>query len=85
MKVVIAGGSGQIGTVLARAFHKRGDEVVILSRKLVTAPWPTVLWDGETLGNWTRTLSSYTDYCISFTSASYDYDSPDNKVAQPQI
>ena len=32
MKVVIPGGSGQVGTLLARAFHERGDEVVVLSR-----------------------------------------------------
>ena len=32
MKVVIPGGSGQVGGVLARAFHARGDEVVVFSR-----------------------------------------------------
>lgn len=26
MKIVIAGGSGQVGTILARAFHASGDE-----------------------------------------------------------
>lgn len=53
MKVVIAGGSGQVGTILARAFHERGDEVVVLSRTQTNAlPWRTVQWDGETLGAW---------------------------------
>ncbi len=53
MKVVIPGGSGQVGTVLARAFHKRGDEVVVLSRTQTNAvPWRVVKWDGETLGDW---------------------------------
>ena len=53
MKVVIPGGSGQVGTVLARAFHERGDEVVVLSRTQTTAlPWRVVQWDGETLGDW---------------------------------
>jgi uncharacterized protein len=33
MKSVIAGGAGQIGTILARAFHASGDEVVVLSRR----------------------------------------------------
>ena len=37
MKVVIAGGSGQVGTILARAFHGSGEEVVVLSR---AAPHP---------------------------------------------
>jgi hypothetical protein len=53
MKVVIPGGSGQVGTVLARAFYERGDEVVVLSRKQTNAlPWRVVNWDGETPGEW---------------------------------
>ncbi len=52
MKIVIPGGSGQVGTVLARAFHQRGDEVVVLSRKPINAPWRGVQWDGETLDDW---------------------------------
>ena len=52
MKIVIPGGSGQVGTVLARAFHKRGDEVVVLSRKPIKTAWRCVQWDGETLGDW---------------------------------
>jgi uncharacterized protein (TIGR01777 family) len=52
MKIVIPGGSGQVGTVLARAFHKSGDEVVVLSRKFGNVAWRTVQWDGETLGDW---------------------------------
>jgi uncharacterized protein (TIGR01777 family) len=55
MKVVIPGGSGQVGMVLARAFHNRGDEVVVLSRtQSNSVPWRVVQWDGETLGEWTR-------------------------------
>jgi uncharacterized protein (TIGR01777 family) len=53
MKIVIPGGSGHVGTVLARAFHQRGDEVVVLSRAQSDAPpWRVVKWDGETLGDW---------------------------------
>lgn len=32
MKIILAGGSGQVGTILARAFTARGDDVVVLSR-----------------------------------------------------
>jgi uncharacterized protein YbjT (DUF2867 family) len=32
LKIVIPGGSGQVGTVLARAFHRDGHAVVVLSR-----------------------------------------------------
>jgi uncharacterized protein (TIGR01777 family) len=52
MKIVIPGGSGQVGTVLARAFHKRGHEVIVLSRKPANAAWRIVAWDGERLGDW---------------------------------
>jgi len=52
MKIVIPGGSGYVGTVLARAFHKQGDEVVVLSRTPASKPWRIVAWDGETLGEW---------------------------------
>jgi len=45
MKVVIAGGSGQVGTVLARAMHAVGHEVVVLSRRPVTLRWRMVSWD----------------------------------------
>lgn len=52
MKIVIPGGSGQIGTVLARAFVADGHEVVVLSRKPMSTPWRTVEWNGESLGRW---------------------------------
>ena len=52
MKIVIPGGSGQIGTVLARAFVADGHEVVVLSRKPMSAPWRIVEWNGESLGRW---------------------------------
>jgi uncharacterized protein len=56
MKIVIPGGSGQVGTILARAFHSRGDEVVVLSRRPEAQPWRVVLWDGATLGDWQREM-----------------------------
>jgi uncharacterized protein (TIGR01777 family) len=52
VRVVIAGGSGQVGTILARAFHARGDHVVVLSRTPRPAPWKVVDWDAETIGPW---------------------------------
>lgn len=50
MKIVMPGGSGQVGTLLARAFVADGHEVVVLSRNPQTAPWRAIAWDGETLG-----------------------------------
>jgi len=55
-RIVLAGGSGQVGTVLARHFHSQGDSVVVLSRKPPQSPWRTVQWDGATLGEWLEEL-----------------------------
>ncbi len=55
-KIVIPGGSGQVGGVLAKAFQAKGDEVVVLSRKGREAPWRVVAWDGKTLGSWTSEI-----------------------------
>jgi len=56
MRIVVPGGTGQVGTVLARAFLERGDEVIVLSRHPQTAPWRVVEWDAETLGDWRAEL-----------------------------
>lgn len=56
MKIIIPGGSGQVGTVLARAFHGDGHDVVVLSRAVANLPWRVVPWDGRTLGAWTTEL-----------------------------
>jgi uncharacterized protein (TIGR01777 family) len=53
MKIVIPGGSGQVGTVLARAFHADGHEVTVLSRRPVAAAsWRSLAWDARTVGAW---------------------------------
>src|SRR5205085_6097165 len=57
MKIVIPGGSGQIGTLLARAFHFDGIEVVTLSRNPRPAPWRSVAWDGRSSkGDWANEI-----------------------------
>ncbi len=56
MKIVLAGGSGQVGTLLARAFHRDGHRVVVLSRRPPAAPWATIPWHGDSLGPWTEGL-----------------------------
>jgi uncharacterized protein (TIGR01777 family) len=52
MKIVLLGGTGQVGTLLARAFVADGHEVVVLSRKPGKAPWRVVGWDAATVGDW---------------------------------
>ena len=56
MKIVIPGGSGQVGALLARTFQADGHEAVVLSRSPASAPWRTVVWDGRTLGDWASEL-----------------------------
>ena len=56
MRIVIPGGSGQVGTVLARAFSRDGHDVVVLSRRPQPAPWRVVQWDAETVGAWASEL-----------------------------
>ena len=56
MKIVIPGGTGQVGTLLARAFAADGHEVVVLSRTPTPAPWRVVHWDAETVGDWAGEL-----------------------------
>jgi uncharacterized protein len=53
MKIVIPGGSGQVGTLLRGSFAGEGHDVVVLSRR----PGPgDVHWDGETVGPWAQAL-----------------------------
>src|SRR3982751_1666272 len=57
MKIVIPGGTGQVGTVLAHAFQKDGHEVVVLSRSVKNLPWRSVKWDTKSTGEWTKEIS----------------------------
>jgi uncharacterized protein len=52
VKVVIPGGTGQVGTALGRALRSDGHEVVVLTRR--AAGEGQVFWDGERLGPWAR-------------------------------
>jgi uncharacterized protein len=54
VKVVIPGGTGQVGTALGRALRSGGHEVVVLTRQ--AAGQGQVSWDGERLGPWAREL-----------------------------
>lgn len=56
MRLVLPGGSGQVGTILARTFHAAGHDVVVLTRKPVPAPWRVAQWDGATIGPWAAEL-----------------------------
>ena len=69
LRIVIPGGSGQVGQMLARHFHERGDAVTVLSRDPRPAPWKTVAWDGSNAGPWVSELEGV-DVCINLAGRS---------------
>ena len=69
LRIVLPGGSGQIGNMLARHFHSQGHQVVVLARNPEPAPWEVIPWDGVTLGDWTAKLDG-SDLIINLTGRS---------------
>ncbi len=69
LRIVIPGGSGQVGQMLAHYFQERGHHVTVLTRGPYTAPWQTVHWDGESTGPWTEYLEG-ADVCINLAGRS---------------
>ena len=57
-KIVLAGGSGYLGRVLANYYSEKAQEVVVLSRtqKETENNMRTVVWDARTRGKWTAEL-----------------------------
>lgn len=57
LRIVIPGGSGQVGNVLAKHFHGHGHSVTVLSRRPgPTEAWQVVPWNGRDLGNWVEVI-----------------------------
>jgi uncharacterized protein len=69
VKIVIPGGSGQVGRILARYFHSLGHAVTVLSRNPGLAPWRVRLWDGDSPGDWISELEQ-SDVCINLAGRS---------------
>jgi uncharacterized protein (TIGR01777 family) len=69
LRIVIPGGSGQIGQRLAGFLQESGHHVTVLTRGPYTAPWQTVHWDGERPGEWVETLEG-ADVCINLAGRS---------------
>jgi uncharacterized protein (TIGR01777 family) len=71
MHIVIPGGTGQVGSLLARAFHRDGHDVVVLSRSPRDRPWREVAWDGVTVAGWAREIDGC-DVVINLAGRSVD-------------
>jgi uncharacterized protein len=59
MRILLPGGSGQVGTILAWHLHSAGHEVTVLSRTpqaRASHPWRILPWDGLTPGPWTTEI-----------------------------
>ena len=56
LHIVIAGGSGHLGTILARHFHEQNQFVTVISRYPNVREWQTVHWEPPELGSWTESL-----------------------------
>jgi uncharacterized protein (TIGR01777 family) len=59
VKIVIPGGTGQVGGLLRRTLLAQGHDVVVLSRKPseVEAGIEHRMWDGRTLGDWVHSIA----------------------------
>ena len=69
MKIVIPGGSGQVGAILSRAFHREGHDVVVLGRRSAVQPRRVVQWDGVSLRAWQSEIDGC-DVLINLTGRS---------------
>ena len=69
MHILIPGGSGHLGQILARHFHGQGHQITVLSRFPAPTPWNTIHWDALHEGEWVRALDG-SDVCINLTGRS---------------
>jgi hypothetical protein len=73
MKVVIPGGSGQVGAMLARSLGGAGHDVVVLSRSGAAPPGARAArWDGRSLGPWAAEEVDGADVVINLAGRSVD-------------
>lgn len=69
LRIVIPGGSGSVGTSLARHFHAQGHSVTVLSRTPKPMPWRVVAWDISRPDAWIDELEQ-SDVCVNLTGKS---------------
>src|SRR5258707_57901 len=69
VRVVIPGGAGHLGRIVAGHLHARGNAVTVLSRSGAVAPWQIVSWNGADPDDWERELED-TDVVINLAGRS---------------
>jgi len=70
-RIVIPGGTGSVGGLLARHFHENGDRVTVLSRHPAPAPWRVIPWNGMDVEDWAKELDG-ADVVINLAGRSVD-------------
>ena len=70
MKIIIAGGTGFIGSELVQHFEKQNHQVIVLGRNNENKT-NVITWDGKTVGDWKQELKG-TDVLINLTGKSVD-------------
>lgn len=71
MKIIIPGGSGHLGMLIANYLTDLGHEVVVLSRQPQRKRWREIPWDGRSLGDWVQALEG-ADGVINLAGRSVD-------------
>lgn len=71
LQIVLAGGSGHLGTILRGHLSARGHAVRLISRQRFPESSKAIWWDGRNLGNWVQRLSG-TDVLINLSGRSVD-------------
>jgi uncharacterized protein (TIGR01777 family) len=69
LRIVIPGGSGQVGQILARHFHAQGHHLTVLTRTPKAAPWRVLAWDAAHLHRWVKELDG-ADVLLNLTGRS---------------
>ena len=82
MKIILAGGTGQVGTFLANAFHQLKHEVVVFSRSPKTELWKTVSWSNDASDEWANEIN---DSDVVFNLAGKSVNCRYNKENQLKI
>ena len=70
-RIVLVGGSGQVGSILARHFCRHRTDVCVIARTTFSAPWSMVAWNGLQLGDWVKALAG-ADAVINLAGRSVD-------------
>jgi uncharacterized protein len=69
LRVLVPGGAGHLGRIVAGHLHAKGIAVTVLSRGGAVAPWQVISWNGTDRDDWTRELED-TDVVINLAGRS---------------